>query len=153
MDADTRRVNDKNDRTELDSEAIRAILPHEPPFILIDRIIDASPDQVVAIKQTHPDDWYFKGHFPGYPVMPGVLIVEAMAQASLILYSLNFSIDNIFFLVKEKTLFLAPVLPGDCLRIVARKVKFLKTMGIGAAEAFVGDKKVAESEMGFKEKQ
>ena len=133
----------------LDSEAIRRILPHEPPFVLLDRVIEASPERVVAVKQTDPDDWYFKGHFPGHPVMPGTLIVEAMAQASLILYSYNFSI----YLVKEKSKFLAPVVPGDRLRIVATKVKFLKTMGIGTAEAFVEGKKVAESELGFMERK
>jgi len=150
--ADARHVNNGESGTELDSEAIGAILPHKPPFILIDRVVEAGPDRLVAVKQTRPDDWYFKGHFPGYPVMPGVLIVEAMAQASLILYSLSFPVNRIFFFVKEKSVFLAPVVPGDCLRLVVRKVKFFESMGLSSAEGFVDGKKVAESEMGFKEK-
>ena len=71
--------------TVLGREEIEAILPHRPPFLLIDEVVELEPgERVVARKTVQPDEWYLAGHFPGRPVMPGVLIVEAMAQAGAV---------------------------------------------------------------------
>jgi len=78
-------------------------------------------------------------------VMPGVLLVETMAQALIILYWYNFDLDNLFFLARDESRFHSPVLPGDELRIVARKRRFRKLMGKGEAQVFVGDRLCAES--------
>jgi 3-hydroxyacyl-[acyl-carrier-protein] dehydratase len=72
-------------RTALGREEIEAILPHRPPFLLIDEVVELEPgERVVARKKVRPDEWYLAGHFPGRPVMPGVLIVEAMAQTGAV---------------------------------------------------------------------
>jgi 3-hydroxyacyl-[acyl-carrier-protein] dehydratase len=72
-------------RTVLGREEIEAILPHREPFLLIDEVIELEPgERVVARKKVQPDEWYLAGHFPGRPVMPGVLIVEAMAQTGAV---------------------------------------------------------------------
>ena len=81
--------------------------------------------------------------------MPGAILIEIMAQASLILYSFNFEIEHLFFLAKAKARFLAPVLPGMELRIVANRTKVVKTMGLTEGEIFCGNDKVAVAQLGF----
>lgn len=139
----------KKNSLSLNREDIQKILPHRPPFLMIDRVIEANSERVVAIKDVLADEFFFEGHFPNNPIMPGVLIVEAMAQTCLILYSYNFEIEDLLYLVKEKSHFYHPVYPGDQLRIVAKKIKCLKKMGLATAEAFVDVQKVAESQLGF----
>jgi 3-hydroxyacyl-[acyl-carrier-protein] dehydratase len=68
----------------LTREEIEAILPHRDPFLLLDEVVELEPDRVVARKEVRADEWYLSGHFPGRPIMPGVLIVEAMAQAGAV---------------------------------------------------------------------
>jgi 3-hydroxyacyl-[acyl-carrier-protein] dehydratase len=130
-------------------EAIETILPHRPPFLLLDRIVEGSPECVVAIKRALPGEFYFQGHFPGRPVMPGAILVEIMAQASLILYCFNFEIEHLFFLAKAKAQFLRAVMPEDELRIVARRVKVLKTMGLADVEIGINGDKVAAAQLAF----
>jgi 3-hydroxyacyl-[acyl-carrier-protein] dehydratase len=110
----------------LDIQEIEAILPHRYPFLLIDRIIELEADRVVAIKNVTANEPHFTGHFPGRPVMPGVLIVEAMAQAAgvLVLKQIPDRANKLVFLATiEDAKFRRPVVPGDQLRI---EVKFLK---------------------------
>ncbi|MAG55834.1 MAG: 3-hydroxyacyl-[acyl-carrier-protein] dehydratase FabZ [Planctomycetes bacterium] len=135
--------------SELDLAAVRAVLPHREPFLFIDRVSPGGPDEVVAWRETRADEPHFAGHFPGRPVMPGVLMVEAMAQCLLLLYWYNAEIEDLFFLARDKSRFVHPVFPGDTMRIVGTKVRYRRRMGIGAGKIYVGDKLCAESEITF----
>lgn len=105
----------------LDIKQIQAILPHRYPFLLIDRVIEIErKKKIVAIKNVTINEPFFNGHFPGYPIMPGVLIVEAMAQAggAMLLTEIEDRDDKlIVFTGIEKARFRRPVVPGDQLRI------------------------------------
>src|SRR5689334_24081329 len=107
--------------TILDSLAIQKILPHRYPFLLVDRIVELVPrEKIVGIKQVTANEQFFQGHFPGAPVMPGVLIVEAMAQCSavLILRDIPDREQKLFlFGGVDKARFRRPVVPGDQLRM------------------------------------
>jgi 3-hydroxyacyl-[acyl-carrier-protein] dehydratase len=142
----------------LDKEQIQNILPHRPPMLLIDRMIDVDPGKrVVAIKDVTTEDEFFKGHFPGRPIMPGASIVEAMAQTAILLYHSAykdiFKKITDFYLGSVKAHFMNPVVPGDQLRLEVETVKLLITGGFVAAKAFVGDKLIAEAELVFVVKQ
>jgi UDP-3-O-[3-hydroxymyristoyl] N-acetylglucosamine deacetylase/3-hydroxyacyl-[acyl-carrier-protein] dehydratase len=135
----------------LDINGLLKLLPHRYPFVLIDRIVEMTPgEQLVAIKNVTYNEPFFQGHFPGQPVMPGVLILEAMAQAGafLVLHSVDDPLKkNMFFSAIEKTRFRVPVIPGDQLRLEMRLVKFK----LGAArlhgKAYVGDKLAVEARL------
>src|SRR5438270_8956239 len=137
------------ERTTLDIAAIQRILPHRYPFLLIDRVVDLTRKQrIVAIKNVSANEPFFAGHFPGFPIMPGVLIVEAMAQAggALLLTEVPDRDDRLMvFTGIERARFRRPVVPGDQLRIevevLAWRVRAVRMEGI----AYVGDKRVAEA--------
>src|SRR3954467_7086849 len=120
----------------LKAEQILGLLPHRYPFLLIDRVLEVSPDRVVALKNVSINEWFFQGHFPGAPVMPGVLQVEAMAQAGGILASRITTFDAsthvMVFMAIEAVKFRKMVVPGDQLRIEVvplRKGKIFKMKG------------------------
>ncbi len=134
------------------SQDIKAILPHRYPFLLIDRVIEIEEGKrVVAIKNVTNNEEFFNGHFPQEPVMPGVLIIEAMAQAGAVaLLSLEqFKGKIAYFGGIDKAKFRGKVIPGDTLRLELEIVKLKKVAGIGKGIAYVGDKKVAEAELTF----
>jgi beta-hydroxyacyl-ACP dehydratase FabZ len=104
----------------LDINEIRAILPHRYPFLLVDRIVEMEPERIVGIKNVTFNEPFFMGHFPDFPVMPGVLIVEAMAQTAgvLVLKSMPDRANKLVLLVAiDYARFRRPVVPGDTLRM------------------------------------
>ena len=138
---------------QLDVCEIQKIIPHRFPFLLIDKVIELEPNQkLVAIKNVSVNEHFFVGHFPGEKVMPGVLIIEAMAQAGCVYfyYSKNLQGKNIiYYLAKTTAKFIAPVVPGDQLRIEVTTIKLLPKVGFLGTKAYVKDKLVAEAEIGF----
>ncbi len=140
-------------KTKLDINEILKILPHRYPFLLIDRVIEVKrKERLVAIKNVTINEPFFVGHFPGLPIMPGVLIVEAMAQAggALLLTEVE-DRDNkvLLFTGIERAKFRRQVSPGDQLRIEVKVAGWRSVRGMTAAklqaEAFVDDKRVAEA--------
>jgi 3-hydroxyacyl-[acyl-carrier-protein] dehydratase len=137
-----------------DKEKIKSILPHREPFLFIDEVIEIEGTQrVVAAKYINKNESFFQGHFPDKPVMPGVLIIEAMAQTSIILYSVCkpeiAKTHPNYYLGKSKAEFLSPVFPGDKLIIEVNGVKIIDEAGVVDAVARVGDKVVAKANLVF----
>lgn len=137
---------------EFDIKQIMEIIPHRPPFLLIDKVIDLVPgEKITAIKNVTMNEPYFVGHFPGEPVMPGVLTIEAMAQAGAVaLLSMEqFKGKKVYFMALNNVKFRRMIVPGDTLRFEVEIVKLKKSMGIGKGIAYVGDKKATEGEFTF----
>ncbi|HCT65606.1 MAG TPA: 3-hydroxyacyl-[acyl-carrier-protein] dehydratase FabZ [Lachnospiraceae bacterium] len=135
-----------------DIKDIMSVLPHRPPFLLIDRIEEVVPgERVVAIKNVTMNEPFFVGHFPGEPVMPGVLIVEAMAQAGAyaVLSMDEYKGKLAFFGGIDKAKFRRKVVPGDTIRIEVEIIKLKSIAGIGKAVAYVDGKKACEAEITF----
>jgi len=136
---------------------IKRIIPHRFPFLMIDKVVDLKPNEkLTAIKNVSINEPYFVGHFPAEKVMPGVLIVESMAQAGCVYFYHSKGLQGknlIYYLAKVEAKFHAPVIPGDQLRIEVQTIKMLSKVGILKTQAFVGEKLVAEAELGFSVKE
>ena len=135
----------------LDINTIQKILPHRYPFLLVDRIVEIGGNRVVGIKNVTINEPFFQGHFPGHPIMPGVLIVEAMAQVGGV-GALNMKINIgklAYFLSIDSARFRKPVVPGDVLRmeidLLKTKMNIMKTHGVAKVDGEV----VAEADMMF----
>jgi beta-hydroxyacyl-ACP dehydratase FabZ len=137
----------------LDVVAIQRLLPHRYPFLLLDRVVELDADHVVALKNVTVNEPFFQGHFPGHPVMPGVLIIEAMAQAGGVMAMSSPGFDPsssvMYFMALDKVKFRRPVVPGDQLRLEVKPLR----KGTGAraiwkmtGQALVDGQVVAEAE-------
>ena len=138
--------------SEYDIQAVMEKLPHRYPFLLVDRIIKLIPDdKIVALKNVTINEPFFQGHFPGKPVMPGVLIIEAMAQAGGILAYETAPSEKrnrlIFFMGMNKVRFRKMVLPGDQIILEAKILKFRSKVAKMAGTATVDGQLVAEAEL------
>ena len=136
----------------LDRAAIEAILPHREPFLLIDEVLELEPgERVVACKHVREDEWYFRGHFPGRPVMPGVLIVEAMAQTGAVaVLSEEENRGRIaLFAGIDDTRFKRIVEPGDELRLECTLEQVRGAIGKGKARATVDGELAARGTLTF----
>ncbi|HSE50515.1 MAG TPA: 3-hydroxyacyl-ACP dehydratase FabZ [Terriglobales bacterium] len=133
----------------LDIVEIMRILPHRYPFLLIDRVVDLERKQrIVALKNVTINEPFFQGHFPGFPIMPGVLIVEAIAQAGGALLLTEIADRDgklMFFTGIERAKFRKPVLPGDQLRLEVDVLAWRMTAVKMQGKAYVGDKLACEA--------
>ena len=133
----------------LDINDIQKILPHRPPFLLIDRIIEMETGKrIVGIKNVTINEPFFAGHFPNYPVMPGVLIIEAMAQTGGVLALRDEAIGSdklVLFAAIEEAKFRRPVVPGDQLRLELEVLQRHTTFARMKGKAHVDGKLVAEA--------
>ncbi len=145
--------------TQLDIDQIRKFLPHRYPFLLLDRILELKPEQTLrALKNVTINEPFFQGHFPSHPVMPGVLIIEAMAQACAVLAAAGLdavaSDQRIYYFAGiDKARFKKPVVPGDQLLIDAKIIRRIRGIWRCEATASVAGKLVARCELMFTYKE
>jgi 3-hydroxyacyl-[acyl-carrier-protein] dehydratase len=144
-------MSDNNNSGGLDVEQIKKLLPHRAPFLFVERLTDIIPSEsAVGWKAVSVNEPHFMGHFPDYAVMPGVLIVEAMAQAAgaLVVHSLGFARDKriVYFMTIEKARFRKPVVPGDMLRMPVKALRRRGPVWRFEGQAFVGETLCAEAE-------
>lgn len=136
----------------LDIDDIMKILPHRPPFLLVDRVTELEQGKrIVAIKNVTMNEPFFPGHFPGHPVMPGVLIIEALAQAACILAIMS-SDESVrskvtYFAGIDNARFRKPVMPGDQLSLEIEATGCKRGIWIFTAKALVDGKLVTEAEL------
>ncbi len=140
---------------KLDFEGIKELIPQRFPFIMIDKVLELEPGKyAIAVKNVSGNDAFIPGHFPEKAIMPGALIVEAMAQTAIILFAADkqregSSRKSLYYFGSVKARFLHPVVPGDQIKIKAVNVKSLPNNAYVSAEASVDDKIVTEAELVF----
>ena len=136
----------------LDIADIQKIIPHRYPFLLIDKIIELDKgEKAIGIKSVSMNEYFFQGHFPNNPVMPGVLIIEALAQTGAVaILSLDeFKSKTAYFGGIKKAKFRKKVVPGDTLKLVVEIKNWKGSFGFGSAVAYVDDEIAAEAELMF----
>lgn len=136
----------------IDIRQIQEMLPHRYPFLLVDRILEIEPGKrVVGLKNVTINEAFFQGHFPGQPIMPGVLVIEAMAQVGgvLLMRTLNMRAEKklLYFTGIDQARFRRPVLPGDQVRFEIELLQLRSRTCRMHARAFVQDKLAAEAEL------
>ena len=139
----------------VDVNRIQELLPHRYPFLLVDRVLELEPNKrILAIKNVSINEPFFQGHFPGHAVMPGVLVLEALAQAGGLLTQLSASAEvagkeeKLFYLVKiDNARFSRMVVPGDCLHLEVRLKRLIRNMAMYECSASVDGKQVASADI------
>lgn len=142
--------DNKADETIIDITEILEILPHRYPFLLVDKVVEFEKgERIRAIKNVTINEPFFQGHFPGHPIMPGVLIIEAMAQVGGILAFKSADVKNkvVYFMGIDKARFRKPVLPGDVIELILEVKKTRGNIWTFTAEAKVSGKVVANAEL------
>ena len=147
----TRKAPTAVDPTVIDITEVLARIPHRYPMLLVDRCEEYKQNEsIVGIKCVTVNEPFFQGHFPGYPVMPAVLLIEAMAQTGAVLMSKSLEVDTsgkaIFFMSADNCRFRSPVRPGDVVRMPVQVVRHRGDVFKVAGKAMVGDKVAAECE-------
>ncbi|QGG47468.1 beta-hydroxyacyl-(acyl-carrier-protein) dehydratase FabZ [Heliorestis convoluta] len=140
------------EKVNLSAQEIQGILPHRPPFLLIDRIVELEVGKsAVALKNVTINEPFFPGHFPGHPVMPGVLIIEALAQtgAVALLKMPEYAGKIAFFAGIDGARFRRQVVPGDTLRLEVEMKALRRNIGKATGKAYVGEDLVCEAELTF----
>ena len=135
---------------EIDRQRLMEMIPHRDPFLMIDKVVDVvKNERAVGIKNVSPDEYYFRGHFPSRPVMPGVLIIEAMAQtaAVLVVHTLGPRAEGklVYFMTVDNARFRKPVVPGDCLHVHVTKQRHRGNVWRFEGEAKVNGQLAAEA--------
>lgn len=132
----------------MDTCEIQKLLPHRYPFLLVDKIIELEPGvKAVGIKNVTINEPFFQGHFPNFPIMPGVLIIEGMAQvAGVLAFRSGAKGNSVYFMSIEKAKFRKPVFPGDQLKFDIKIVQVRNNVWKLSGEAFVDGKLVSEAE-------
>jgi len=136
----------------LQSQEIQEIIPHRYPFLMVDRIIELEEGKrAVGIKNVSGNEPFFQGHFPGHPILPGVLIMEALAQVGtvVILKMPGYADYLVLFAGLDDVKFKRQVIPGDQLRLEVELIKFRKTFGVAQGKAYVGEILVAQGTLKF----
>jgi 3-hydroxyacyl-[acyl-carrier-protein] dehydratase len=148
----TAHDNTKNDEKKtIDIQGIMERIPHRYPMLMIDKVIDVvAGESATGVKNVTVNEPFFQGHFPKHPIMPGVLIVEAMAQTSAVLVvdmleHIEEGRHMVYFMTIDEARFRRPVFPGDVLHIKVKKERQRGSVWKFRGEAFVGDEKAAEA--------
>ena len=138
----------------LSFEEVRELVPQKYPFLFIDKVVELQKEsRIVCLKNISGNEPFFAGHFPDFAIMPGVLIVEALAQASIILFKKSFDTekdkDKVFLLASANVRFSKPVFPGDQLTLEINTEKIISSAAIVKGIARVGDKVVTKATLSF----
>jgi len=137
----------------MEAEKILSLLPHRYPFMLVDRIVEYSAEEnrIVGLKNLTFNESFFQGHFPGSPVMPGVLQLEAMAQVAGVMLNLRAGNEGkiAYFMSINQAKFRRVVKPGDQLRMVVEGVRLRSRMAVVQGDAYVGEELASEAELAF----
>jgi len=137
------------EKDTMEIEEIKNYLPHRHPFLFLDRVVGITEKGLTAVKNVTGNEDFFQGHFPGSPVMPGVLQIEALAQASALFVIYKFKLKNkpVYFMALNNVKFRSQVVPGDTLRLEIELKRFGGRVARVSGKAYVEDKIALEAEM------